>query len=655
MMRFYYHRSIRDFLAEQAEQILGEMANHHEFPLQEQQRNAWNAQIRILKGALEGIEGDVILEYSIPRIGTRVDCVIVSGGVVFVVEFKVGATLYTGYAIDQVTDYALDLKNFHAESRAYDLVPVLVCTGAEDEAHELVVQEDGVAVTSRTNGASLGRIIRAAVARARPGKVDVEAWLHSVYRPTPTIIEAAQAMYRGHRVEEISRSDAGAVNLTRTAQVIGSIIEQSKRKGEKSICFLTGVPGAGKTLAGLNLAVSRQHVDASEHAVFLSGNGPLVDVLQEALARNAVEGARELGVSIKKSAVLREAKTFIQNIHHFRDNALEDQRAPHERVVVFDEAQRAWTKKQTASFMKTKKGKENFGFSEPEFLVGVMDRHEDWATIVCLIGGGQEINTGEAGLHEWFDSLRRSFAHWHVYVSKNLTDDEYTQGRALFNEEESLSVHFERDLHLAVSLRSFRSERVAAFIKAMLDCDVVAARGLHEELKGRYPIMLTRDLEKAREWVRKKARGSERYGLVASAGALRLKPSGIHVQSEIDPRYWFLNGKEDVRSSFFLEDVATEFDVQGLELDWTIVGWDADLRHDGDAWELKGFTGSRWHDVKDSFARTYLKNAYRVLLTRARQGMVIFVPEGSERDGTRRREFYDGTYGYLRRLGMDVL
>lgn len=653
MARFYYHQAIRAFLADSEEGILGALADRHEFNLEEQQRNAWRTQIRLLKRWVVGVEGDIVLEYTIPRMGKRVDCVILSGGVVFVLEFKVGATNYLGYAVDQVIDYALDLKNFHAESWGRRIVPVLVCTGAEDEYDGVEFQADGVAQAVRSNGESLGRTIRDALAREEVAAMDATAWLNSVYKPTPTIIEAAQAMYRGHGVEEISRSDADATNLSRTAETIARIIERSKKRGEKSICFLTGVPGAGKTLAGLNLAVLRQHVDTSEHAVFLSGNGPLVEVLQEALARDAVKSAREEGSKIRKGEILSKAKMFIQNIHHFRDHAISDEGPPHEKVVVFDEAQRAWTQKKTASFMKDKKNLEDFQLSEPEFLISILNRRRDWATIVCLIGGGQEIHTGEAGLHEWFDSLRRSYLHWNVYVSRNLTDTEYTQGRALFEENERLSLNFEDDLHLAVSLRSFRSERVAAFVKSVLDCDMAVARRLYQELHGAYPIVLTRDLGKAREWVRGKARGTERYGLLASAGALRLKPEGIHVKSAIEPKNWFLNGKEDVRSSYFLEDVATEFAVQGLELDWTIVAWDGDFRHNGVGWDLRSFSGTKWQDVKDRFARNYLKNAYRVLLTRARQGMVIFVPEGSDGDGTRRREFYDGTYAYLRRLGIE--
>lgn len=655
MSRAYYFKSIREFLADSENHILGELASKHEFKLEEQQRNAWLAQIQYAKRWLSEIDGHIAFEYSIPRMGKRIDCVVICGAAVFAIEFKVGASTFEHHAIDQVMDYALDLKNFHEQSHHRIIVPILICTEAKDTLVQYMPYGDRVAKPICTNGNSLAEIINL-VSRATPeGAIGADAWFSSVYKPTPTIIEAAQALYRGHSVEDISRSDAGAINLSRTAKAISDIIDTSKRNRQKSICFLTGVPGAGKTLAGLNLANSWHNVDHSEHAVFLSGNGPLVEVLREALARNEVEAAKEIGVKQRKGITLSKAKAFIQNIHHFRDDALATTTAPIERVVVFDEAQRAWSQKQTASFMKTKKGLRDFNQSEPEFLIRYMDRHPDWATVICLIGGGQEINTGEAGLREWFESIKRSFPHWHVYVSTKLTDQEYTPDGALYLPGEISSVTDHEDLHLGVSIRSFRSEKLAGFVKALLDYDTQRARDLYTEIRGAFPIAVTRDLTVAKQWLTDHARGSERYGIVASSGGIRLKPFGINVKTSIDPKNWFLNGKEDIRSSYFLEDVATEFDIQGLEVDWTCVAWDADLRSNGDDWVHKSFRGTAWQDVNDKDARLYLKNAYRVLLTRARQGMVIFVPEGDTSDKTRRPAYYDATYGYLRSIGMDSL
>jgi len=275
-----------------------------------------------------------------------------------------------------------------------------------------------------------------------------------------------------------------------------------------------------------------------------------------------------------------------------------------------------------------------------------MDRHDGWCCVVCVIGGGQEINTGEAGLPEWFAALRRDFTHWRVLYSDRIEGREYQRGESLHQMLAGLKAEANSDLHLAVSVRSFRAEKVAAWVKAVIDGRAAEAR---EQAQGlsKYPIAITRDLGTAREWLRTQARGTERYGLVASSDAVRLKPSGIYVKSKINAVNWFLNAVDDVRSSYALEDVATEFDVQGLELDWVGICWDGNYRFDGERWTHHRFSGSKWQKVNDDMRRMYLANAYRVLLTRARQGMVIFVPEGSEDDPTRPSAFYDSTYEFL--------
>lgn len=651
MARFYYFETIDNYLRQNDSEILGLLVKNHEFSLEEQQKNSWMIQIRLLKAWLSGIDGSIIFEYSIPRMGHRVDCIVLSGSIVFVLEFKIGSSIFESHSIDQVTDYALDLKNFHEQSHDKKIVPILVCTEAQEKPDSIAFYEDGIAKPIRTNGRDLSRIIQKTCVMDFGNRIDPHMWINSIYKPTPTIIEAAQALYRGHSVEEISRSDAGAINLSKTSLAIKGIIDKSKLLNRKSICFVTGVPGAGKTLAGLNLANSWHNENNIEHAVFLSGNGPLVQILREALIRDEIhQGSIE-----KRSSITPKIRAFIQNIHHFRDAALDSTTAPIEKVVIFDEAQRAWTLEQTASFMKKKKGKDNFRQSEPEFLISVMDRHTGWATIVCLVGGGQEIYTGEAGLSEWFDALRRSFPHWDIYVSNKLDDYEYTRGKSVFEGIDPRHIYVNNDLHLAVSIRSFRSEKVSSFVKALLDCDRDEARKLLHETQPTYPLCVTRNLDVAKQWLRIKARGSERYGIVATAGAIRLKPFGIHVKIQLDHIYWFLNGKNDIRSSYYLEDVATEFDIQGLELDWVCIAWDADLRHDGTDWLFKMFRGTKWQQIKDQTKALYLKNAYRVLLTRARQGMIIFVPYGDEADKTRLPSFYDRTYDYLRSIGIPVI
>ena len=351
-----------------------------------------------------------------------------------------------------------------------------------------------------------------------------------------------------------------------------------------------------------------------------------------------------------------EVKLFIQKIHNFRDEGLIDPDSPPiEHVALFDEAQRAWNLTQTANFMNLKKKRPNFEHSEPEFLISCMDRHHDWAVIVCLVGGGQEINTGEAGIGEWIKSLNRSFIDWDIYISPRLTDSEYGAGEVLKILATRSNVFYNEDLHLAVSMRSFRAEHVSLLVKQILDQNIEDARATLEKVKEKYPIALTRDLNKAKQWLKDHARGSERYGIIVSSQAERLKPHAIDVRSPMNPIQWFLNGKEDVRSSYYLEDVATEFSIQGLELDWCCITWDADFRYSADGWEHKSFKGNKWYNINKEDRKKYLKNAYRVLLTRSRQGMIIVVPLGDKDDPTRDPIYYDPTFEYLEIIGLEVL
>ncbi len=635
--------------------ILGTLATHYEFALEDLQKNSWISQIRILKKCFSALEsGYILFEYSIPRMGKRVDVVLLLNDTVFVIEFKVGASQYEKYAIDQTLDYSLDLKNFHEQSHNKKIVPIVVATEAPEFNNTLDQFEDSVFSPLRANKHHLLDIIHLVPFKSN-NDINPAEWEESIYKPTPTIIEAAQALYKGHSVKEISRADSDTINLSKTSDAIAKIIDDSKLNNRKSICFITGVPGAGKTLTGLNIANERHNINEGEHAVFLSGNGPLVLVLQEALARNEVSEKKGTSEELSKKAALRRTKAFIQNIHHFRDDYLQTNQAPIDRVAVFDEAQRAWALEQTSSFMNRKKGIRDFNMSEPEFLISVMDRHKDWSIIICLIGGGQEIHTGEAGLLEWFLAIQRDYPHWNVYASDKLTGQEYTRGKDIFSMISKERLFLMNELHLSVSVRSFRSEKVSALVKSILDCDSTEAEKLYSEIKNNYPIFLTRNIEDAKNWLRSKARGTERCGLIASSGAYRLKPYGIQVKNKIDPKIWFLNDKNDIRSSYFLEDVATEFDIQGLELDWTCVAWDANYRYMEGQWAYKKFKGTSWQNINDETIKLYLKNTYRVLLTRARQGMIIFIPNGDDTDITRMQSFYDGTYNYLRSIGISCI
>lgn len=648
----YYQADLVNFFTANESAVLGELTAHHRFDLENEQRNAWQQQIRILKDTLSAFStGRIYFEFSIPRMGKRADVVLLAGGIVFVIEFKVGAAAVDRSAIEQVHDYALDLKNFHKGSHHLSIVPIAIATNAiKQQVPTFIWAKDDVASPLAASPTGLAEIINTALAQRPSLFVDHVNWSNSGYQPTPTIVQAAQALYRNHDVIEISRSDAGAANLGRTSDRINEIIEQAKVTCRKAICFVTGVPGAGKTLAGLNIATSRARGHTDEHAVFLSGNGPLVDVMREALVRDQ---SKRDGIS-KKDAT-RRVSSFVQNIHHFRDEALRDPKAPDERVVIFDEAQRAWDKTQASKFMRQKRGHPDFDMSEPEFLVSVMDRHHDWCVVICLIGGGQEINTGEAGLAEWVKVMSAKFSHWDVHVSSRLDDPDYIWDEATSVALKAVVSTKDESLHLGVSMRSFRAESLSEFVGHVIENRPDQAHTAYAKIADRYPVKLCRDLESARKWLRKSARGSERYGLVASSGANRLRPEGIFMKSTVDAPVWFLNECSDVRSSFYLEEVASEFDIQGLELDWTGVCWDADYRYESGEWKHYAFRGSKWQHTNAIDAKLFLKNAYRVILTRARQGMVIFVPQGSETDPTRPPSFYDSTYDYLRSCGLPEL
>jgi len=651
-LRFWYGGSIAEFVGTSAQEIVGQLTLNSSFDVDRTQSAAWLAEIDFLQSKVNDLAGSIFFEFNIPRMGRRIDVVLVMGPVIFAVEFKVGEKTFDRSAIDQVWDYGLDLKNFHEASHEAAIVPILIATEASEcPPLELHAAADKLYHPIVVDPRSFRSVLDTALARISGALVNADAWARASYHPTPTIIEAARALYAQHSVEAIARFDAGAQNLHFTSRRIEELVDEAQAKGRKRICFVTGVPGAGKTLVGLNLATRREE-DEPTHAVFLSGNGPLVAVLREALTRDEVERRKKQGEKVRKGKVGESVKAFIQNIHHFRDDALIDVVAPIEHVVVFDEAQRAWNLRQTANFMLRKKRLPGFPHSEPEFLISYMDRHKDWAVIVCLVGGGQEINTGEAGIDAWLDAVNRRFSEWEMFISSRLTDSEYAAGRVLEIVRERARTQFDDSLHLAVSMRSFRAENVSAFVKALLDCEKEQARHAFAELAARYPIAITRDLKAAKQWIRSHARGTERYGLVASSKAMRLKPHAIDIRVSVDPVNYFLNEKDDTRSSYYLEDAATEFQVQGLELDWVCVNWDGDFRFTGSDWSYHDFRGNRWCNISNADNRIYLRNAYRVLLTRARQGMVVFVPSGDVNDPTRSPAYYDSTFNYLTELGL---
>jgi len=646
-MPAFYAATVPEFLTHDQDLIVGRQTGVVRNALTElsaEQLEAWRKQLPILRAALASESArswSLLLEYPIPRRGKRIDAVILAHDVILVLEFKCGARKYESEARRQVEDYCLDLRDFHEESRGRTLVPFLVATNADDvdpPAGEVV---DRVAPVWMANSRSLPRLLEKAVAEYRDftaSTVDHERWDSAEYVPTPTIIEAARVLYEGQNVREISRCHAGAENLTRTSAAVMRAIQTARSSSRKTICFITGVPGAGKTLAGLNIVHNRELHEGSL-GVFLSGNGPLVRVLSEALAR---DDRRRTGRTISESR--RRVSTFVQNVHRFIDAHYTSSLAPPDRVVVFDEAQRAWNAEQSRRKFKR-------DGSEPEIMLDIMDRHEGWAVIVALVGSGQEINTGEAGLGEWGRALANRFRHWSVLISPHLIGEHNSEEGLFRVPPDGLDIVEDPNLHLEVSLRSYKAEAVSEFVSQLLSMQVDRAReALSASLD--FPILLTRDLGKARAWLKRRQRGSRRIGLIASSGGRRLRAHGLDVRSELDVENWFLNPSTDVRASYYLETPATEFGIQGLELDWTGVCWDLDLVPESNGWSVRAFKGTKWQSIRDQTRRQYILNKYRVLLTRAREGMIIWVPPGDQSDRTRPPEQYDCIAQFLQSCGI---
>ena len=704
--RCLYNNSFAGFLNDPKTLVFGMLHENNLGIIRPTSEAAWDGEITIMQDTLSnfsGIPGKIVFEYDIPRLGKRIDVVLLCNGIIFCIEFKVGQRSILEADIDQVLDYALDLKNFHRFSRDKLIVPILCATEFNSSSSDiqLSVYDDKVVNPLVTGKTGLAVLIDK-VLDNYPHETPIDdRWIISPYAPTPTIIEAARTLYENHSVENITRHEADDVYTDRTINYVLKVIKECKEQQKKSICFVTGVPGAGKTLVGLDVAIKQTYQGhdkpvEDEQAVYLSGNGPLVAVLTEALAQDNYKKSREKGEKKKLTDSRRDVKKSIQMIHHYRDTMLAKIKTPIENntleidpekavemkdsgyaevehVAIFDEAQRSWTHKRLAAYLKrggtygNKLKVDKFPMSEAAFLIWSLDQRKDWATIVCLVGGGQEINTGEAGISEWIKAINESFRHWEIHISPKLTDTEYAEGRVNELLKDNPNVKSAEDLHLAVTLRSYRSEKLSAFVHALLTFDESAST-LYEEIKNKYPIVLTRDMSKARKWLHDKVRGTERTGVLVTKEAARFKPLAIHILPSGDENavHWFLEDKADTRSSNYLEDAATEIQVQGLELDYTCVLWDADMRCENGVWEYYSFNGNtKWVKQTGSTESNqeklkYMLNAYRVLLTRARAGMVICVPEGNPNktttgfweDSTRLPEYYDGTYQYLKSIGL---
>jgi DUF2075 family protein len=677
----YYASSVGDFLTESNEEIIGKLnlANTQFASQWTITTTSWDSSIQLLKNSfldLLSIHNHVsnwhlFLEYEIPRLQSRIDAVIIADDLIFVLEFKYDRKKYELADARQVEDYALDLYDFHKESRNKTIVPILFAPLAKSIMYDFAKAiTQPVKDCMYANANNLAEILNNSYTsfhNESETSIDPKQWEESVYSPTPTIIQAATSLFAGQGVKEIS--NYGADNLAKTSTYLIEVIKEAKERNQKIICFVTGVPGAGKTLVGLDVVHEKDAFGGTDtNTAYFSGNVPLVNVLREALSRDDYNRQQQL---FKKGAIPekpvkgdseRKVKTKIQNLHQFIKDSIRRKTAPSERIVVFDEAQRCWDAKQFSNKAKQNRNRETKPFdieekSEAEFIFEFMSRHDGWAVIIALIGGGQEINTGEGGITEWGKAIQTKYQNWEVHISPQLINgDNTTDHQTLFVDDYSnLLIKQNEQLHLSVSQRSFKAANLNNWVQAVIANDAATAKAFASSIQGFYPLCITRDIDKAKQWLKNEKAGSKRIGMLASSGGLRLKPYGIQVRDTVEEALWFLNDETDVRSSYYLELTATEYKVQGLEIDWACICWDADLRRKKDDWDFKSFSGTTWQENKGLQERMFLLNTYRVLLTRAREGIVVFVPEGDNTDYTRLPEFYDPIFTYLKNCGMQEI
>ena len=651
----YYCNSIPGFLRDTSKSIIGELINHS-FEVNKDQSDAWENQINGLQSRLEecGMVGDIIFEYDIVRLGKRIDVILLIRHMVFSLEFKNGKNVYVAQDAQQAEDYAIDIKNFHKESEDLYVCPILIATDAPKykKPQSIDCYPDKQVYLQRENMDTFTPKITTIVEKyGDDEEIDFEKWFNSPYHPTPTIIAAAVEAYTSHDISQIAQSEAGQDNIDRCELEISRIVDYARAEQKKCICFVTGVPGAGKTLVGLDVVAKNLNKGQDSLSVYLSGNGPLVEVLREALKRSVKDKMAKESKEVKRETEAA-INALIQSSYAFKkDNARNTYPTP-EHVMIFDEAQRVWNEEKMSR--KHEKDPE-MSVSEPHLLFRIMDRHSDWAVMICLVGLGQDIYDGEVGINEWFRCGIEEYKDWEMYYSPSIFEqiEDRDIDRDLIRNCDRC--HEADALHLKTSVRSFRADKQCQFVDYLLDNKPVEAKKVHDEICKKYPIYITRDINKAKEWAKRKVRGSQRCGVLACSSAQRLKPDGIFVPTEIDVKNWFLAPSEDLRSSNMMEVVASEFKVQGLEIDWAVVCWDADLRRKNEKeWDYYSFRGTKWMRRNKEEQKRYLVNSYRVLLTRARQGMILYVPVGTDpdEDATRDSSYYDGIYKYLRSCGI---
>jgi hypothetical protein len=645
-MRAWWSGTLAEFRSAKPCAIVGTLATRlveaHSIN-RETQIIAWRAQVDLLRSATSEMDPAcrLLLEYPLLRLGRRIDALLLTEAAIFVLEFKVGDRSIDMAARRQVEDYALDLQDFHAGSGGHPIVPILIATGAKAKPPQWPLLWHGVTAVFDANALSLQDLLHNVTKNiprtSRP--LVIAAWDAAPYRPVPTIVDAARMLYGRHDIADIRQARADVGNLARTTDAILAAVRDAKTNSHHTVIFVTGIPGAGKTLCGLNTVFATE-----SGAAFLTGNFPLVYVMRTALERDARSQGRNIRVA------RQETESAIQPLMGFLRDNLERDSPPHEQVIVFDEAQRAWD----AAF-----GARKFGHprSEAAMFLDIMRRHSDWAAIIALVGNGQEINTGEAGLYAWGEALLQR-KDWHVYAPPTALSAKDTRQR-LFAIAPA-DVVIDPALHLDIPIRSIKSASAAPWVDAVLLGNSEDARDIADRAGG-VPFLLTRSLQAMRDRVRSMTRGQRRSGLVCSAGARRLRADGIfpsfpHMEADTVAN-WFLLHWPDVRASDVLEVPATQFACQGLELDFVGLCWGNDLirRSGKTTWIARSFVGPRWQEPRGEAAIAYQINTYRVLLTRARYATVIWVPDGDSVDTTRDPPTFDAIAAFLTDCGARPL
>ncbi|MFI2810910.1 DNA/RNA helicase domain-containing protein [Microbulbifer sp. JSM ZJ756] len=629
------------------------------------QTDSWNESIPLLQTALSSVidripeigAWRVLLELPLYRLRRRIDVVLVSPHCIILVELKVGEFQFKSSDRRQVEEYALDLRDFHEYSSEACILPVLWCTEATSEKIKNLRLSGGVNEVADVGKSGIVNLLLEAARYKVSSSYEIREWESGSYKPVPSVVNAATSLFSGHDVREIAQADAS--NLNESSQRILEIIRHAKKIGQHALIFLTGVPGSGKTLAGLQVVhqAIETGVEDKGDIVYLSGNTPLVTVLREALARDEANRRKNRGEKQALSEARSSVRTRIQHIIDFLREYLanDDGSAPHEHVIVFDEAQRAWDEDY---------GRKKFDrpSSEPRLLLDIMARHSDWSAIVALVGGGQEINAGENGLEEWGKALRSLPAEvvnkWSVFGPAAIkSGNEATAHLGIGEISSANSLINEPSLELQVPLRSFRSPLLSQWVSLVLNGESAEARQVAQRL-GRYPLYVTRSLNEARSWLKHETRGERRFGLVASSGARRLRAEGLGVTLNATDgsaiAQWYLNDHDDVRSSFALEVTANEYTAQGLELDFVGLCWGGDLIRKEGAWHCRQFRGNSWSKVGTG-RRRFISNSYRVLMTRGREGLIIWVPRGSQSDATRDPAPLDETAKFFMECGAKPL